>query len=512
MTMALQLTGRNERGEIETVCFATEGFTTEDDDSPSNVTMEGRLLKAGSFERHLAGRGKTRGTSAVGFGPIEIDNSDGSQDRLIDWSFEGFEQSIYVGEVGAPYPRGWKRYLTVVLDGVPDANRAKIVFPLRTVQALVARKLVVTQTLAGVGVLEGDAATAGESKNQTYGLSRNVSLTCVDRNDLIYLAAWRAVQAIDVTALADKGALLTTDAPYSSLADLILAGPSPAHAKAYLGSESDSAYVRLGSRPQGGTVTADILEGNDSAGRSAAQIALRILTGPGGLSAVRVEGVRSLDGKNNAVVGIATGAQQVEIGPALDAILGSVSGYWIDTRLGAIRLGRLSLPQAVPVAEFDEWQLLNETPRIIANEDGGVPVYSVTVEYDRNYTVQTPDQLAGTASFADQEYRRKEYRTVVAEDRSILARNAGALPIVVTTQLSNAIDAQAEANRLLLIYGTLRRVYEIDIDPKFAAEVELGDTVRLTASRYSLLAGMLVLVIGEIFDIETNITTLILWG
>ena len=476
-------------------------------DTDLNV-YEPRLIQAGNFERELFDRGRTLGQSRIGFGEIVVNNADGDLDYLLDVAFDG--RRVTIARADGP---------TILIGTVGglEFRRREISFRLRDSQALVAARLAVEKTYAGTNSgsagLEGTADDwKGQTEPQAFGKVRIAAPPMVNTSRLILQASHRAVQAIAIDAILDGGASITAGANYTTLADVEATAPSAATYRAFLGSANEGAYVRLGSSPAR-ILTASITEGATSADRTAAQIMRRVLR-LAGLGDGQIAGVAAMDREAPWLCGYwCEPGAGVRIGTILDALAASVHGYWIGARDGSVRLGLFRAPAAPAVAEFADWQILENGTSIqrVVTETEGLPVWRVTVKYQRVWQTQSRDQLAGVA-LADQERLGNAYRSIVREDPAIRARHPLAQELTVETVLDLEADATALRDVLWALYSVQRDTFEIAVECRYAAAVELGDTVRLIVPRFGLSRGKLFRVVRIVEDLRANISTLTLWG
>jgi hypothetical protein len=204
----------------------------------------------------------------------------------------------------------------------------------------------------------------------------------------------------------------------------------------------------------------------------------------------------------------------VRLRDALDALASSVHGYWIGQKDGSIRLGVIRAPSGSPKLVIESWAILKEGSsfRRVVGEGQGLPAWKITVEYQRVWTVQTKNELAGVA-LPEQERLGQEYRkTSPREDTSIRDRHALAREIVVPTLLDNEADAVALRDALWTMYSVQRDVFLVSLSQDIAADIDLDDVVELRLPRFGLAEGKLFRVIGIVETLRNNRVELTLWG
>lgn len=81
-------------GAAKTFYFSSDGFNSLPTDTPANQHFTGGIKSPGNYDRALFSNGTTSGEISVGFGFIELQNADGSQDHLRDYAFDGYSLRI----------------------------------------------------------------------------------------------------------------------------------------------------------------------------------------------------------------------------------------------------------------------------------------------------------------------------------------------------------------------------------------------------------------------------------
>lgn len=183
------------------------------------------------------------------------------------------------------------------------------------------------------------------------------------------------------------------------------------------------------------------------------------------------------------------------------------------------------------VLPLDESNILPGTfKRLIpGGETRGLPVWRVNVNYAKNYTVMQGSDFALGVSTADQELWSKEYRTATASDPSVLTSYPGAPELNVYSAIAYEADAQAEASRLLSLFGIarFRNLFTLQIKGETARAVPSKVSTYSTLYRVSVqslvqltLPGRFGLddatrrfiVVGVTENLKTDVYTLIIWG
>jgi hypothetical protein len=310
-----------------------------------------------------------------------------------------------------------------------------------------------------------------------------------------------------VDAVYSNGAVLTAGAAYTSQADMETNAPASGAYRAW----PAGGYFRLGSY-SAEQITADVTQGANAAARTVAQV-LRALATDAGLTTGEISAtdISALDAINSAVVGIWIDDAGTTFANAMDQVAASLGVYFGFDPLGVLRMGRLTAPAGTPKATLYDYDILDGIERR-APKDNGIPVYGATVNYAKNYTVQTSG-LAGSAS-ARQPFVSEEWRNSNATDATVKTQWLLSDTLSVDTLLTAAADADAEAARLLALYKVRRDVFDIPADLSFltAAGLWMLDLVAVNYPRYDLQTGRLFRVIGIAPNLSSNKVTLTIWG
>lgn len=500
-----------------------DGYVTGPGETPANTVFAPRLLEPINYERHAWSSGTTSGESRVGAGLIELANPDGELDGLVgDYALDGRALRVLIGQDSAPYA-DFQPLLTGTMEQ-PEVTSTRARIRIRD-RARLLDEPIQTATYAGTSTgstgLEGGDDVRGRPKPLTYGVARNVSAVLVNASLLAFQVHDGPVQ--DVTAVYVRGAAITKGADYTSQSQLESSAPSTGTYRVWPG----GGMFRLGSQPDG-QVTADV--GGDAAGgnyvSAVPAIVERIITTRGGLTADDIGvSVGSLASSLTQPVGahISGGGP---IRQTLDDLCASLGLYWYFDQQGAFQLGRLEAPAGAPaltlqtfggrgiVAEPDSADVLSLERQSSRDEGNGLPAWRVTVGYRRNWTVQSPGDLAGAVSEARKStVSRDMLTTAPADDTSVQAVHLLATELRRDTLLDAAADAEVERDRLAGIYGVRRDRYRVRVQLSGdVAAVDLGSVVRLQVPRFGLDGGKLMTVTGVVYDARRSILELDLWG
>ena len=495
-------------GTAQVFRFSTGGFVTEPSDTPPNAVYEDRLKQPALVRRDMYANGTTGGASRVGFGELVLANLDGGLDDFRNYGFDGQPLVLKVGD----NDMGFSSFVEVLTGTMEQAelDQRELRIRVRDRQSELAEPIQTVRYL-GTGGLEGtDLDVKGRVKPLIYGQVFNIIPVAVNPLKQIYQVADNPIE--DIQFVYDSGIALTRETPdYANETDLLddLLKPAAGHYRVFEG------YFRLNTRPVG-VLTADAVEGALAADRSVAQILERMALQVG-IPALDINNadVIALDAANDSPVGIYIDQDFTAI-QAMDEVAQSIGAYFGFDQLGIFRMGRLEAPMNMPVVTIDENTIIgNELERTVSRDEGrGIPSYRVNLQYAKNYTVQGLDQLA--AALADERAAELalDYRGVTSEDLDVLLKHRLSPELNRITLLINELDAQAEADRLLTLYSTLREVYEVTVrlEDDIISLLDIGEEVQIKYRRFGLNMGKTFIVIGLEVDYQLNRASLTLWG
>lgn len=360
---------------------------------------------------------------------------------------------------------------------------------------------------AWVGSLEGDATIAGKPKPKSYGQVRQVEPVVVDSLNLVFQWADGAVSAVN--AVYDKGVALTGA---GNVADLYATTVASGSFK----TDNSKGLIRLGATPSG-TLT---LDGQGDASGSgyvytAADIVRRIVSTSGGLvdpAGLDTASFSTVNTANSSVHGYHSRLDPVNIETALDALSSSVGAFWTYTRDGLFRLVQFVAPGIAAETLTDEDFVIDTIQRVTIP----APTKRIRLGYQKYWTTQEGDALAGGVTAADRERLRETYRYVTSDNTTISTAYLDAEETEATTLMDTVAAAQAEADRRRTLYGVERRLIHLRLVVGLFS-YQLGDTIEFASSvtRYDL-AGWKGVIVGIIEDVgdgsAAEVIEIDLWG
>lgn len=463
--LLVEMTGYNPGIPGTTVlrfCTGSSGYITGPNDDPPNTYYEPCVLQAGNVSQMMFADKTTSGVSRTGFGNARFANINGQLDYILNYGFDGLP---YIVKIVEPTSIAT---ISVCTMEQPVDDGEEITIRLRDRQAELDVPIQATKYLGnnvGADGLEGGDDLLGVEKPLLFGYRPNITPICVNTSKVIfqYHSSLATVQAAY-----DKGVItggLTQGAAYTDQTDMMANAPTAGQYRVW--SSAGGSYLRLASPPVG-KLTIDATEGATATDRTQAQIARRMfLRAPTVTSYDLIEqSFIDLDKKNSAEVGIyITGS--MTISDALSRILRPVSWSGFDN-LGKFRVGRLELPAGTPICELTTNEETSVT-RVVSEDIGrGVPACRVLLDYDENCTVQTDADLGGDKSsptdsvggLTRREWLAKQFRTVKSENLAVQTPHKLAPEMKFSSQFQLKSAAQAEADRLMGIYGVKNDIFE----------------------------------------------------
>lgn len=508
-------------GTVSTFYFGSRAY--------NNVTAPDyyapRLLQPLNFRRDIYAAATTGGAGRSSYGEMRLANNGGGLDSLRDYAIVGRPVRMLIGNVAQAYDlfepliSGVVSRILFSVDEVTIQLRDRLQDFAQPVQA---NKYTGTNVLPDG--LEGEEDLKDQPKPLIFGRPQNFTPVCVNTSKLIWQVNDGPIQLLQ--AVRDKGVALTAGADYTDVADMMATAPAAGTYRAWL----DGGYFRLGAEPAG-TITCDAGDYSANADNTAALVALRIAsrppeTGEGGITSDIVNAVdaAALDVANSSRVGIYI-SQGESYASSLDAVLGSVGAWYGFDRLGIFRLIRLELPVAPAAITLRLASLSNPMAvgeyNIVAyrftfsnDPEKGMPTWRVTVEYARNYTVQTGDALAGSVVQERKNFYSSPVLTAKSEDTTVQTSYPLAVEKTVSTLLVDPTPAEDEAARLLAIFSEPRDFLEVDVilSSDLITFVDIGSVVNIVIPRLGYIAGKLMRIIGMQYNAAQGIVTLVCWG
>lgn len=195
-----------------------------------------------------------------------------------------------------------------------------------------------------------------------------------------------------------------------------------------------------------------------------------------------------------------------DISELIEQVMLSVGGATLFSRLGKLQMVRLETP-GTAVLDLAEDDLAE---RGLSVQDIEQPRAQIQLHYAKNWTVQDAAGLAGAVSAANRDLYSREWSTVTKANTLGSAYPLAESPGPVDTLIVSSVNAQTECDRRATLRGSKRTVYRWQ---GFAApfQVQVGQTVGITADRYGFDAGQDAVAIGITQNLIHNRVDLEVW-
>lgn len=491
-------------GTVRYFYFADENFVTKPTDQPANTIFDPALKDPGSIGLNVFSSNALGGGSSLELGEMRIVNN-GVYDELLNYGFDGRSVVIRFGPSNGSYPADFLTLFTGTIDGVAEGDFEEIIFRLRDLQYVFNQPSQENLYLGDNELPDGFEGTTsdlkGKRKPLLFGLANNITPFLVNTARLIYQVNDGPVQSIVNVYTSGVALIAGVD-----VADKAALEAYTVTAGTYVTCLAEGLFKLH----TGGNITCDAAEGADASQRTCAQILAR-LAARAKLTVDQIDAasVVNLDLQNSAEIGIYI--TDGTFADAMDLVAQSIQAYYIFKPEGILTFGLLSDPVGIPALELFEYDIGDDI-QIIPNADALVPVYSYTVNYSKNWTVQTSD-IAGVAE-GRKAYLKEEYRSAPYKLENVRFKHKLARTVSANSLLMSEPAAIAEAQRRQTLYGKLRQTFEVPLPVRLAsaASLELMSVVKLQINRFGLNNGKLFRLIGLRLDLQDNRVFLKIWG
>lgn len=492
--------------------FSSAGYTTGTTNLPpgisSHIAFEPRIQNPATIRRDCFDRGRTYGSSQVGYGALELSNADGALDYLSNYGLDGRALTIILGTVSQGSAPVWTTILTGTVEQ-PEISWDKVFLRLRDRLAELDKHACQTLYLGNNSLPSGLEGVAGDIKGnrkpRLYGTVFNITPVLVNTSRLIYQVSETAINT--VSACYDRGSALTKGTDYTSQSDMETNAPAAGNFRVW----PAGGFIRLGSSPTG-VITCDATQGASAANRTAAQIIKQIALDAGISSGdISSADISALDTANSAEIGI--WLQEETCIDAMDMVANSIGAYYGFDRLGDLRTKRLEAPSGSAVITLTNNEVISISREATADEGRGISVWRYNLGYKQFYVTQDSD-LAGAVNADRRSELKLKERVISSEDTAIKTKHLLASDITASTYLIDSSAATTEASRRLSLYKVERVMYNVKagLSSDTISLIDLGSVIKLQMNRFGMQAGKDFIVIGYTADYRLGILDLTLWG
>lgn len=499
-------------GLVETLRYADKGISTRPTDIPSEVYFVPRLGEGLRSSRRIP-LGALGGRPQATFGDIVLNNQDGALDGLSAYAFDGREFRVWYfdSEPSAYVLPGAESFKGLVAQ--PLIGYEQVRFKVLDLTPVYFTRPLLTAIYAGTNIDEaglegGPGDLKGQRKPRLYGVVQNIAPRLVNSIKNIYQVSDRPgtlmFHAAGGDCVFDMGVVIGKDSAADYLSVSQLEASAPAAGKYRLYSGPEGLFVRVGSPASQLTVDAAA-----SGGSTPQQIATALIADiglPSGSSTPISPPTGNTPGCGVYLEDESTAADVLErICPA--------DNLWF----GFDRLNRFSMAKVrlgwISSVELNELEIQSIQP-VRDGDDGGAPVRSVRVPYQRLHTVQS--QVAGAATPARRALVMQAVRYATAENPLAAQQRLLARDVEVNADLSSANGAAAVADSWLAFYGSERLLVDVVVacTASRLQKIDVGKYVKLSHPRFGLQAGRVFLVVGVEVEVGRDVGAMriSLWG
>lgn len=464
-----------------TLYLSDRGYVSGPAETPANTYFAPRVIEALNFEQAMFTSGSIGGFSKPSFGEIVLSNADGDLDAYAQYAWDDRDVEVRVGEKGGDLSEHFTIFTgqaksveftdlevrVIIRDGQDKFTRS---FP--------------PNSYAGTGGNEGSAIMEGFPKPICLGEVYNISPVLVVESTTggqVYQVHDGEIEAID--AVYENGVSIsgyTTDLTNGRFTVTgTITGIITADVR---GGKYDSTYIYK---------AGDLLE----------TLAVEYAGLPAGSCAS--DTIADLNTANGSTLGVYINRRTTVL-EVMDQIANSVGAFFGFCRAGNLIVGRIEAPTGTADLELDSTNII-ELERLPTD----IPKSTVIVQYKKNYTILSEDELDSGAD--DPDFMTRESASTSDTDAAVAAIYPNAEFLEVDSRFVDSTAASTEATRLLALYGTQRDIYRIRCKAQ-PYTVRLNDIVNVTFPRYDLSSGKKFLVIGMFENAAINEVTLELWG
>ncbi len=476
------------------------------------------VLERSQVRREIFSDGQAFGVGTHDYGVLDLANNDGWLDWLAEHDVvaDGRPVEIRLVDDSEPIDQGTTVFSGLVASLEVGLDRVRVRF--HDAFSSVLDQPLSETTRLGTGGLEGPESMEGQYRLVIEGHASRVECPMVDSAHLIAEVADRGPVVIE--ALHVRGDLIDQGVQRTSIAALQSTEPASGHWDWYPGSETEPAYVRMGSSVDG-MITADVNRGGTPADRTAAQCIARLLRERAGVT-LSAEDVAAMDSAAPAEVGAAWGGAQT-LRSAVNFLAATVgAGVWQDPE-GSWRMALVAEPGSAvatfaalglsrPAAVHDA-QIIDIEPLFTSRDDGGVPPWRLDVLFDRTYGMQDKSALIYESTDTLATLFGEEWRTEPCENPDIRTLHPHSTPMEVETGFRYRADAHAEGERRLTLFQGRRRYRVLGVlSPSLADSLDLGKTIRVEHPRLGLQDGRDMVILGMTFNFLAQTVDMTVWG
>lgn len=437
-------------GQSATFYLASQPFVTSSSDTPANRSYDPCLVGGISFSESLS----LDNSVSIGYGDLEVDNSDGSKDAWLNYVWTNRSIKIYIGDPTWP-----KNDYTLIFSGLVSdvSSRSRNSLNLVLVDKLQKLNNPISEVLLASSELASDTLIP-----VTFGECFNVSPLVADSSTLTYQVHTGPIEQI--IEVRDNGA------PVEFTAD-------PATGTFVL---DQSPYGQITCSVQGaktgGVYTNTIPEIIKTIVKNYGPANSRLTDAD-----IDLANFASFNTLYPYPVGVYCTSRENML-EVCNQLAGSIGAQLTFSNLGLLKLVRLDLAGTGTTYTVEPSDV--ESRSLTVGEKSVVRA-ATKLGYAKNWTPQTSGLAAGinpaSVPLFNTEYLfETDENTTTADDYAITTE-----PEMEPTLLVTTTGAQAEAVRRNTLFSASRTIYTMTAYPHYLF-VNLGDNINLTNPRFGL--------------------------
>lgn len=507
-------------GVQEDLMFSINGFVNQNPYAGAVGYYEARVVSPISKNIDMFSAGTTSGYNQIGYGYLELSNTDGGLDYLTEYTLVDRFISAKYFDTDSPTTTMAGR-----LNGYVDScnfSTDRLVINIKDVSKILDTPLAL-ETYGGTNVLpdglDGTDDIKGQVKPRLYGSVLNISPVMVNTSKLIYQVS---LDGFDIVSnVYDMGVVLTNyGTNYTTLVDLEATAPPAGQYRVYSG--TGGCFFRLGAYPPGGVafpagaITCDA-ENYDATNPTEynyiKNVVHRLINSIESKTFAGFMSVTSYPYDYETGIYITDSITAIS---AISDILDSITGFLVFSELDPnfYLLGLLENPLSSTVNMFITQPDVMSIERVETGDSNkGIASWKQTLSYAKNYTVQNDSDLAASVTNAKRNVLKREFLSASEISMPVLYENPLSPEISKNTLILNQSDVLIELARIATLYNVGRVLFKIELPIiDYSPLPEIAYVVNLTFNRFGLQLGKNFIVLGVMYDYPAMKYKLTLWG
>lgn len=437
-------------GQSATFYLSNRPFVTNSLDTPANTSYDPCLVGGISFTESLS----LDNSVSIGYGDLEVDNTDGSKDSWLNYVWTNRSIKIYIGD--ATWPRS---DYTLIFSGLVSdaASRSRSSLNLVLVDKLQKLNNPISEELLSSAELGSDTLIP-----VVFGECFNVTPLVADSSTLTYQVHTGPIE--DIIEVRDNGAPVDFTADLATGTFVLTQSPYGQITCSVQGAKTGGVYTNT--IPE---IIKTIVKNYGPANSRLTDLDIDL------------DNFASFNTLYPYPVGVYCTSREnmLEVCNQLAASIGAQITF---SNLGLLKLVRLDLAGTGTTYTVEPSDI--ESRSLTVGEKSVVRA-ATKLGYAKNWTVQTSGLAAGVNT-ASVPIFNTEYLFETAENSTTTADYAITTePEMEPTLLVTTEGAQAEAVRRNALFSTPRTIYTMTAYPQYLF-ANLGDNINLTNPRFGL--------------------------